>query len=355
MKRIAGIFACMILLGCGWQGGNTKPIDVLAPPRITVTTHIARTEDGISLALHRHIDGKSPQGAAVLLCHSMGFNSGVWQPGPKSGLATFLALEGYDVWRLDFRGCGMSGPAPPETTLDDYALKDIPAAIAHIAKATKRRKIFVIGHGTGGSAAMIYLLSAQESMMEGLVLIGSPLTIQLPRDAILRDLSAARRHLADPLLRYPSIVPDMSPPAPKGWESLFVKPNNIDPDVRGALFRQCSEPIPEGVLQQVVSMLQSGRLKSSDGKRTYLDECGAVRLPLLTVCGKGDNFAPPAALRAIYHKVSSVDKKFRLVCRASGDGEDFGNLDLICGKNVDAVVYHEIEQWLRERTGGRAK
>ena len=355
MRTFTATTLCLVLLGCGWWHRNSKPIDVFVPPRVEVTTHVATAEDGVSLALHRHLDGKPPNDAAVLLCHSMGFHSGVWAAGAKRGLAAALALDGYDVWRLDFRGCGMSGPAPPATTLDDYALKDIPAAIATIAKTTRRHKIFVIGHGTGGTAAMIYLLSSQEPMMAGLIVIGSPLTAPLPRDAILKDLAVARKHLADPLLRYPSIIPDLSPAPPKGWESLFVKPSNIDPDVRDALFRTCSEPIPKGVLDQYVQMLASGTLKSSDGKRTYLDECSAVRLPLLAICGKGDNFAPPSAVRAMYHSVTSIDKTFQLLCRANDYRPNYGHLDLICGRGVEVSVFPIIERWLRERSNGETQ
>ncbi|MEW6358107.1 MAG: alpha/beta fold hydrolase [Planctomycetota bacterium] len=356
MRTAVGLILCASLLGCGWVYRNSKVMDVLVlPPRVEVATHAARSDDGVSLALHRHANSKPPRDAAVLLCHSMGFNSGVWEAGAKPGLAAFLAVEGYDVWRLDFRGCGMSGPASPQTTLDDYALRDIPAALALVTKTTNRRKIFVIGHGAGGTAALIHALSAREPMPAGLVLIGSPLTAPQPRDAILRDLSAARLHLADPLMRYPSIIPNLSPPPPKGWESLFINPANIEPDTRDRLFRQCSEPIPDGALDQFMQMLETGRLKSRNSERTYLDECGVIRLPLLAICGKGDNFAPPETVRATYHKASSMGKKFRLFCRANGDGADFGNMDLICGKNVDAIVYPEIERWLREQTNGKTE
>jgi len=348
-KTVAGLLLCCGVLGCSWHsGGEQNPIEIFIPPQIRITTHVVQAPDGVSLALHRHLPPNGRKGATVLLCHSMGFNSEVWHLNGMSSPAMYLAARGHDVWRLDFRGCGLSGPAPKGTTFEDYALKDIPAAVGYVAETVEKPGVFVIGHGTGGSAALIYLLSAVKPMVNGLVLIGSPLSAHLPPDAIFSDLALAEKCLADPLCRFPSVTVNASP-SPPGWESLFYNPGNVRPNVRDALLRRSSEPIPEGVLRQFLRMVETGKLVSPDGKRTYQGELSALRLPLCALCGKADNFAPPSTVRAIFHGAASVDKMFRLFCRANDDAPDYGHLDLLCGDRVEFFVYPTIDQWLQER------
>jgi len=220
-----------------------------------------------------------------------------------------------------------------------------------VARNTSERRLFLVGHSTGGSVGLIYLLSMQDSPIGGMIIIGSPLTSPQPCDAIFSDLALAKRSLATPLARFPAMTVNVANEAPSGWESLFYNPSNMDPAQLDVLRCHASERIPEGVADQFLRMVSTGRLASPDKTRTYIEELAAVHSPLLAVCGKADNLAPPITLREIFEKASSSDKRFRLFCRANGDGADFGNLDLICGGNVQTTVFPEIAAWLKERAG----
>lgn len=330
-------------------------MQIFAPEAADLSSHLTQARDGVSLVLHRRVISSSPPKATVLLCHNMGCNSNIWDLRRAGSLAVYLARDGYDVWRMDFRGCGLSGPASPETSIEDYALKDIPAAVEYVTKTTGRPGLVLVGHGLGGSAALVYLLSCRPANVEGLVLIGAPLTASLPKDAIFADLSLAEKCLGNPLSRYPSATRGLIPVPPKGWDCLFGNPDNMSAEVREALICDCSEPIPKGLGRQFLQMVETGTLRSPDGKRAYFDEVSGVRLPILAICGKADNLAPPAALRSIFHKAASMDKTFRLFCRANGDGADFGSADLICGNGAEATVFPEIAKWLKARTNGGGK
>ncbi|NIQ59134.1 MAG: alpha/beta fold hydrolase, partial [Gammaproteobacteria bacterium] len=69
--------------------------------------------------------------------------------------ARALADEGYRALALDPRGHGASQrPDGERWTFDDWARRDVPAALRH---ATEERPGFLVGHSGGGAAGLIAL------------------------------------------------------------------------------------------------------------------------------------------------------------------------------------------------------
>jgi pimeloyl-ACP methyl ester carboxylesterase len=85
-------------------------------------------------------------------------------------LAGALADAGFLVLRYDKRGVGQSGGRAEAATLTDYA-DDLRAAIKFLAdrKDVDRKRLAIVGHGEGGSVAM--LAAAKDDRIAAVVLI----------------------------------------------------------------------------------------------------------------------------------------------------------------------------------------
>jgi uncharacterized protein len=89
-------------------------------------------------------------------------------------LASQLADAGFVVVRYDKRGLGQSGGRSESATVADYA-EDVIGAVRYLARTRKDvddKRIFLVGYGDGGFAALD--ATAREGRVSGLVLIGAP-------------------------------------------------------------------------------------------------------------------------------------------------------------------------------------
>jgi len=78
-------------------------------------------------------------------------------------LAYYLWKEGYDVWLVNYRGCGiqeMQSGMPSNQgmgAIEDFALYDVDAAVNLVYQVTGGYHPILCGHSTGGTSAMMLL------------------------------------------------------------------------------------------------------------------------------------------------------------------------------------------------------
>ena len=113
-------------------------------------------------------------GTAVLLLHSMGGNRHE-ASGFYLRLAAELCLEGYDVLRFDFRGCGES-----EGTHSDFypsnLLKDAQAAMNILLSESNCEHIHLIGYSLGGLIASM-LMESHPDKLKSASLVQAPFNL----------------------------------------------------------------------------------------------------------------------------------------------------------------------------------
>jgi pimeloyl-ACP methyl ester carboxylesterase len=130
---------------------------------------------GISIQVYEKV-GPQPTKVPVLLIHGTWGNAQTWD-FPGRSVMDYLAVRGYDVYALDLRGEGASGPpAPVDYTKIDIVnrVSDAAAVAAYIQRSTTRTPV-VIGWSQGGVIAGILAAApSTSSFVAGVGLLSVP-------------------------------------------------------------------------------------------------------------------------------------------------------------------------------------
>ena len=120
-----------------------EPVTAVQP-----SVHDVVTSDGTVVRLTRYAMGsKGP----VVLAPGYGNAARAFalDTVPKS-FTEFLGEHGYDVWLFDYRASPDLPASGTQFTADDIAMRDWPAAIAHVRAETGAASVQAVGHCIGG-------------------------------------------------------------------------------------------------------------------------------------------------------------------------------------------------------------
>ena len=98
------------------------------------------------------------------------------------------------------------------------------------------------------------------------------------------------------------------------------------------MFRLCVNDTSNDVVAQYSDLLQTGELRSMDGKISYTKLLDRIDVPLLITGGSKDLSAPMNTLQYAYDRVSSKDKTIIEFSKANGYSADYGHSDMLLGK-----------------------
>lgn len=127
----------------------------------TTEEHTAVTEDGYILTIFRILSKcEHTRQHPVLLLHGIFDSADLWIiAGRKMGLAYILSDNCFDVWAANHRGNHYSrkhvrldpdtDPEYWEYTFDEHGHYDLPAMVDYVLAASKRRRLYYIGHSQG--------------------------------------------------------------------------------------------------------------------------------------------------------------------------------------------------------------
>lgn len=319
--------------------------------------HWAVTEEKFELALERlRLRKKARRGMPVILSHGFLVNSRFLNLDRDHSLARYLALEGFDVWNLSFRGTGRSlnplrGGAK-SWSLDDMIDRDLSAVIRYVRKESGSPKVSWVGYEMGGLLVYGYLQEKHRSGLAACVTIGAPVVFdrseQEPMKGLLKleespTLKKIFLYLDGPFLGR-HLVPLVSK-----IEKLFYNPENIEEEVKEKFLEMALAPINPGVLDHLLLMIRRGEFVSAKGGFSYRKNLAKFRVPVLLIGGEKDALAPPKALRATYSALGSKNRTLRIFGSRSKDSAAYGHFDLILGKKARREVFPVIGRWLKRR------
>ena len=280
-----------------------------------------KAADGVRLALHC-VAAKVPRAGAgeVLLTHGTFSNS-----NSCSGLAGCLAARGWRCWVLDWRGHGGSGEAPRQTTLDSVARLDVPAALEAIYERAGPVPVFWIGHSGGGLIGAMWAarnIEAARNRLRGLVMIGSQASCA----------GTGRRNLF--AIRLIDLLISVIRSAPGHY--LGMGPESENPRL----------------MRQWCRWNMEGNFRGGDGF-DYYAALKNLELPVLALCGAGDNFiAPEAGCRKLAYGFSGPDIEFHLCGIETGFTENYSHDRLVLSKPASREIWPMVARWMEKRQNG---
>lgn len=324
------------------------PEQCLEAERYAITT-----EDGATIVLHRHPGAGPP----VLVVHGISANARSWDLTPERSLAAYLAENGFDPWLLDMRGHGDALYDAKGRrqwggwTMEDYARRDIPAAVAFIRQETGADRIGYVGHSLGGMVGAIYAGTVEggDDSLFALVAVGSPLDFTDPDPLMDSALTLARMPLP--------VVPTELGADVQAWLGPKGTPldrtvdlmliNDIDVAVRPELYRAVPAPMTSGELKQLSRALPAESFVDPEGKLDYRASLVNITTPTLVIAGRADQIAPVDRVVSYYEGVGAEEKRLIIAGRSTGFAADYGHLDLAMGDHAREELYPEIAAWLR--------
>ncbi len=354
-------------------------------PHLSGETIPIRTADGWTLVAHRFrpSNGARPGTIPVILCHGLSYNAQFWDLDPSVSLAQYLAQQGWDVWVVNLRGCGLSqkwvakidtaptlavgslirratrgqiaptgyatlDPRFARWTLDDHINYDVPAFVHLVRSRTGAQEVAWIGHSMGGIIALCHLARYQNPGIGKLVTIGSQVT--MPNGQLAVQFLNEMIELRTGQMTTPEVEPEeLIADSLTSVDNLFFNERHVSPEIYRALTTDGVDVPSLGLLQQYLVMATRGELLDSSKRFSYARMLSNVQVPILITCGALDQLAPPTVQRFIYDRVGSTDKTLHVFGRAQGYQADAGHSDAVVGLTSRAQVYPTIENWLLGR------
>lgn len=348
--------------GCFWLLPLTQPTEV----------HYAETPDNWKLALQRYKpENLAPEKEPILLVHGIGMNHFTFDLAKERSLAIYLYERGYDVWMLELRDAGDSSHSSifpgvthkPTYNFDTMVEIDAPAAIEFVRFTTRQDQVSWVGHSLGAMLGYAYLgLHPDDTAIRTFVAISGPGNFKYKPKAMefllkLKQLATLQPKLySRPLAQLlannvgwldNSFSPTKTFLAPQTTvESILWNNEAIDARTMSMVSYNTVSNLSRPLLQQVIGWLETGEFDSADGAVSYEQNLDRIHAPTMIMTGKVDALCPPMAARAVYEKIGTADKTYRIIGTANGATVDYGHLDILMGNEVRKDVFPQIHSWL---------
>jgi pimeloyl-ACP methyl ester carboxylesterase len=341
-------FGLLVLVAAYWALLTSMFPETLRTNEVYMIT----TPDLWKIRLCRYRKGRT-EGEPVLFVHGFNANHHNFTCPPDASLVDYLRGKGYDCWAIDLRGC-RSSIAPferhfSEISMDDFLLKDLPAAIAHIRKSTGYAKVHWIGHSMGGMLLFAYAIEHGVDELGASVTLGAPLAFEGAHGAHVPWIGQfIGRHfprLSGMIMR--GFVPIVRKTGLGG--GLFpINLKNLHPGMEaGHLYGMLEDPPPRA-LDELVHFMHAKTFRLKNGELDIMQGLNAVHLPLLMALAPLDPFVSVEAMARYFEALPSRDKKMIVLSKENGCVEDYSHCDLAFSREGAKEVFEPIAKWFEK-------
>ena len=318
-------------------------------------THLVTTPDLWRIRLCRYKAKKGPgkrgSGEPVLLCHGFMSNQYNFSLPAGEAIVDALAEQGYDCWAIDLRGARSSippfGRSIEDPTVDDYLLRDIPATIAYIRKATGFAKVHWIGHSMGGMLFFAYNAAFGTGALASGTTLGAPIGfagVAFRRPTALffvRRLSWGFFRCLQRLL-----ITFLTTFRPR-WDVVPINWANMNPKMDAQSLFSTVEVPPLAVGENLSNAAEKRQWLVKDGSLDVFAEASkTLRTPLFAIFGADDPFVPVHTIEGFFSALPVADKKLLLLSKENGHSADYSHVDLVFAADAKADVFDPIIAWI---------
>jgi pimeloyl-ACP methyl ester carboxylesterase len=233
---------------------------------------------------------------------------------------------------------------------------DVPATIAHVARASGRRVAWV-GHSLGGMVLYAYLGCHPEgaAMVAAGITVASPVVFPAAGATLVTWLGQLLLHipLSDTVHQRWVIGALWYLVGQTGALAVGMNPANVDRQAVGRALHRSFSNVSRLKLQQLARWAIEGEFASVDRAIDYREALGGVRTPLLVVAGSADQLATPETVRRALLHLPADTASYLEFGRAHGHSVDYGHVDLILGRAAPGEVFPALTRWLAEHVDAR--
>jgi pimeloyl-ACP methyl ester carboxylesterase len=351
------------------------------PHEVNAEVYTVKTADGWTLVAHRYRPMGQPNGRMpVLLCHGLSYNAMFWDLDPPVSFAEYLSWQGYDVWSVSLRGCGLSqkwvwkldsaptmvvggavrrltggklaptgyatvDPQYANWTMDQHIAHDVPAFLHLVKHHTGAKEVAWVGHSMGGIIALAYLSRYENAGIGKLVTVGSQVTMpdgQLFLNFAYEMIKTRQGQLVGKIDKQ-QLAADVH----TSVNNMFFNEKHVSPKVYEALCTWANDTPAINLLQQYMHLAKTGELFDGEKQFNYAKAMGNVKVPILITGGEADQLAPPGVQKYLHDHVGSAGKSLVIFGRSQGFSVNAGHNDALVGLTSRQQFYPVIERWLR--------
>lgn len=286
------------------------------------------TKDGWELELE-HLPALGCRRAALLCGPAMMADRRSLDRPRGEGLGSFFQRRGYDVYLLDPRGHGGSGPAASrhvDWSYDDIVRRDLPAAIKAVRARAPQLPLTCLGHslcGHGYAAAV-------------------GLYPDLPVDLLV-------------MLSTNIWLPQLEPSKPHWWSkrallASWARVTRLRGFFPARALRVGTADEPRSYVAQFENWASTGRWLDEAGRTDYLETLERVRIPVLSVTARGDRLfcRTPCGRRFAAQLRRAPVTFWEIGARELGTRDEPGHMDLVTD-NRSRPLWERIDSWIGAR------
>ncbi len=277
---------------------------------------------------------------------------------PKS-YAQYLGEHGYDVWLLDYRASPDLPSSFTQFTVDDIAMRDWPAAIAHVRSETGADTVQVMGHCVGGLSLCMALGGGMEGVRSATFssLAGHPIATignQLRANARLATLFR-KVGIGGLNTDYrPGSLPDRAIDAVMrvlpfkhvhdsavGRRIYFIYGDVFDHDRIDEATMAESVPSFFGngnitFFEHISRMIRKSKAVDAQGRDAYLSNTNRFRIPISFITGEHNRMFVPRGLQMTHDLLRAANGPELYTRHVI---QDYAHLDLWIGRDAERDVF----------------
>lgn len=347
------------------QPPRTKRPLRVKPPSIY---HFDST-DGVQLRLSRYQGGsKGP----VLLSHCIGVSQRMYSTDTiATNLLEYLYEHEFDVWLVDHRLSIELPSASRQSTMDDVATKDYPAAVSKVLELSHAKSLQVVAHGVGSSTFTMAMLAGLQGVRAAVCsqvsmdLIVPPLNLfksyltPLAKTVGFRTLSTYTDSDAACLSRAYNCAIQLYPMEAEercknpvcqritGLYGNLYEHSQLNAETHRAL-HELFGVVNLTAMSQLSRISIARHLVNAAGEDTYLPYINRLAIPIAFIHGAENICVLPESTEITLDRVSKANgselyQRFLI--------PEYGHVDCILGKNAVDDVYPHILSHLQNSDG----
>jgi choline dehydrogenase-like flavoprotein len=319
--------------------------------------HPVTTSDGTEIRLTRYAMGKK---GPVVLAPGYGNAARAFalDTVPKNFVA-HLGEHGYDVWLLDYRASPDLPSSFTQFTVDDIAMRDWPAAIAHVRAETGAESVQVLAHCVGGLSLFMAIGGGLEGVRSAIfsALAGHPIPTpgnQLRARVRLATVFRKLRIMGLNTDSKPGSLPDKAVDtvmkvlpfkrvhdSPTGRRIYFIYGDVFDHTRIDEATMAESVPSFFGngnitFFEHMSLMIRKGRAVDAKGRDVYLANTDRYKLPIAFITGEHNRMFVPRGIE-LTHEMLRAANGPELYTRHVI--EDYAHLDCWLGRDAATDVF----------------